>query len=258
MIRSLFPVLFQPPAGLWRRFLARTGYFRARTWLAARGGAIPDAHLYQPLYSPWLGAPDFEAEYGAIAAHTLVSRDRCYVLWRMIRQALALGGDVVECGVYRGGTALLIARAIAAASPGRRLLLFDTFKGLPTENRDIDRMGGGDLAETSVEAVGALLGEHANVSICPGFVPDSFAGRDIQRVAFAHVDLDLYQGTQGALAFLYPRMVPGGIMVIDDYGFPSCPGARRAVDEFFADRPEAPLCLPTGQCLVVRLDRPAS
>jgi len=47
--------------------------------------------------------------------------------------------------------------------------------------------------------------------------------------------------------------VTGGCMIFDDYGFPSCPGARRAVDEAFADKPEIPLCLPTGQCMVVKL-----
>ena len=48
-------------------------------------------------------------------------------------------------------------------------------------------------------------------------------------------------------------MIPGGMIVFDDYGFPSCPGARRAVDEAFANRPEVPICLPTGQALVVKL-----
>jgi O-methyltransferase len=67
------------------------------------------------------------------------------------------------------------------------------------------------------------------------------------------VNVDLYRSVRDCIEFLYPRMVPGGFLVFDDYGFPSCPGARRAVDEAFAKRPEVPICLPTGQCLVVKV-----
>src|SRR5262249_36185816 len=89
-----------------------TGYFRLRTWLANRGATVKDAHLYQPLFSPWEGEPEFERQYQAIRKHTLVSRDRCHVLWRTLQQALHLPGEVVECGVFRGGPALLAARTI--------------------------------------------------------------------------------------------------------------------------------------------------
>ncbi len=58
-----------------------------------------------------------------------------------------------------------------------------------------------------------------------------------ERVAWAHIDVDIYAAVRDCLEYLYPRMAPGGMIVLDDYGFPSCPGARRAVDEFFAGRP---------------------
>ena len=61
------------------------------------------------------------------------------------------------------------------------------------------------------------------------------------------------ESIRDAVEYVYPRLVPGGCLIFDDYGFPSCPGARQAVDELFANRPEVPLCLPTGQALVVKL-----
>jgi len=73
------------------------------------------------------------------------------------------------------------------------------------------------------------------------------------KVSFAHIDLDLYQGVFDTLAFVYPRMPAGGVIVFDDYGFASCPGARRAVEEFFDDKPEKPLALHTGQAVVHKL-----
>jgi O-methyltransferase len=84
-------------------------------------------------------------------------------------------------------------------------------------------------------------------------MPQTFEGFCLERVSWVHIDVDIYQSVRDCIRFLYPRLVPGGFMVFDDYGFPSCPGARRAVDEAFASLPEVPLCLPTGQCLVIKL-----
>jgi O-methyltransferase len=249
------PEEFQPPRDLGRRILSASGYFRFRTWLGSRGRPVPDAHLYQPLYSPWEGAPDFADHERAIRKHTLVSRDRCYVLWRTLQQALRLPGDLVECGVFRGGTALLEARTLAMhEDPARRQLhLFDSFQGMPDDISPAESYRSKDLGRTSPEHVRQLLAEYPFARLHVGFIPHSFAAIELGQVAWAHVDLDIYEPIRDAIAFLYPHLVAGGFLVFDDYGFPSCAGARRAVDEAFADKPEVPLCLPTGQCLVVKL-----
>jgi O-methyltransferase len=253
-IRRLLPEEFQPPRDLPRRLLAGSGYFHFRTWLAGRGTTIPDAHLYQPLFSPWHGTPEFAEHDRAIRKHTLVSRDRCFVLWRTLQQALRLPGDVVECGVFRGGTALLEARTLAGmGAAGRQLHLFDSFQGVAEEVSPEESFCPGQFGRTSAAHVRQLLAEYPFVRLHVGFVPDTFVGLELDQVAWAHVDLDLYEPIRDAIAYLYPRLVPGGFLIFDDYGFPSCPGARRAVDEAFADKPEVPLCLPTGQCLVIKL-----
>ena len=84
-------------------------------------------------------------------------------------------------------------------------------------------------------------------------IPDTFAGLSDARFCFAHIDLDLYQGVRDSLDFLYPRLSHGGVIVLDDYGFASCPGARKAVDEFFQDKPERPLALSTSQAIIHKL-----
>jgi O-methyltransferase len=253
-LRRIIPVEFNPPLDLPKRILAACGYFRLRTWLGNRGRTVPDAWLYRPVFSPWDGLPGFEEHYRAVKKHTVVSRDRCYVLHQTLRQALRQSGGVVECGVFRGGTALLEARTLAAVEgEARRLHLFDSFQGMGTNISDDDSFQQGHFSRTSAEHVRALLAPYPFVDMHVGFIPDTFAGLNLERIAWAHVDLDLYQSVRDAIAYLYPRLVPGGFLIFDDYGFPSCPGARRAVDEMFADRPEVPLCLPTGQCLVVKL-----
>lgn len=255
LARRLIPVEFQPPpVGVTRRLVARTGYFRLRTRVAAHGDRIPDESLYQPLYSPWLGDPDFERVYAATDGRTLVSRDRCYVLWRTLQQALALDGELLECGVFRGGTALLEATTVREAGRERPLHLVDSFAGMPETTTGVDRFREGDFATTSADDVRRALAPFPFARVHQGYIPEILERIELGPLAWAYIDVDIYAAVRDCLEFVYPRMLPGGTIVLDDYGFPSCPGVRRAMDEFFAaGRPEVPLCLPTGQGLVAKL-----
>lgn len=253
LIRRLLPLEIQPPHQLIRRFLVRLGYFRARTWLGAHGVHVPDIGLYQPLFSPWEGLAEFERLYQRARQHTLVSRDRCYILAQTLRQATHLQGIAMECGVFRGGTALLEAMIIAECAQVRPLHLFDSFEGMPETTTGLDRFQKGDFSSTSAGKVAGLMASYPFATMHVGFIPQTFQRFDPGPVAWAHVDVDIYQAVKDSIEFIYPRLVQGGFLVFDDYGFPSCPGARRAVDEAFADRPEVPICLPTGQALVIKL-----
>jgi O-methyltransferase len=256
MIRKIIPGEVQAPPNVFREVLVRSGYFKLRTKLAAHGMKVPNADLYRPLFSPWEGEPSFEKDYQLIRDHTLCSRDRCYVLKMTLSQALLNEGDVFECGVFRGGTALLEAITLDANSDGRvgkKLHLFDSFRGMPDSAPGIDRIKGGDLGTTSVENVAALLKNFPFAEIHAGFIPQTFSDLQVSKICWAHIDVDIYQSVHDCIDYIYPKLTPGGVMIFDDYGFPSCPGARRAVDEAFASLPEVPLCLPTGQCLVMKL-----
>lgn len=212
---------------------------------------IPDAELYRPLFSPWL-APGFQRYYEIAAPHSLVSLDRCYVLYRLSRHALHVPGNFWECGVYKGGTASLFVAILREQGSVKKLHLFDTFEGMPQTDAEKDLHKKGDFSDTSLAAVQAHVDGGEIATFHPGFIPDTFARLDSERIAFAHIDVDIYQSVMDCLVYIYPRLSPGGVIVFDDYGFPSCPGARRAVDDFFAVRPEVPLCLTTGQAIVFR------
>lgn len=211
----------------------------------------PGTDLYEPLYAPW-NDPEFRRVADVARPRTLVTPDRLYVLERLLRQTLALPGEVMECGVYRGGTAALLARLVEEAGADKRLYLFDTFAGMPAADAERDRHREGDFADTSLEAVRAFVGAAGRCDFRPGRIPETFAGLDALTLAFCHVDLDLYRAILDTCAFAWPRLAVGGAMVFDDYGFPSCPGAREAVDEFFADKDAFPLCLQTGQAIVYK------
>ncbi len=225
---------------------------------------IPCAELYRPQFSPWFGGGDaaFRALYEPIRPYSLVSSDRCYVLYTAARQVAAVhgtAGEWWECGVYKGGTAMLLASLIerVARDSGSpiTLRLFDTFEGMPETDagRDVHRKG--DFADTDQRSVRARVPQ-AFVHLHPGLIPRTFHGLEGKRIALAHVDVDIYSSVTDCSAFLYPRMLGGGILIFDDYGFATCPGARQAVDEFFAGKPEVPFVLPTGQALVFIAPRP--
>jgi O-methyltransferase len=229
------------------------GFYRLRTRLAAKGVTIANNDLYRPLFSPWEGLAEFRRSYDRVSSHTLVSPDRCWILLHFMRHAISLDGDFVEFGVFRGGTALLAAEALREANDDRALHLFDSFAGMPQTSTG-EAFDAGDFDRTSEEAVRALIvPSGANVTFHVGFIPDTFEGTDIAALAFAHVDVDLYQSVIDCVEYAYPRLVPGGIMIFDDYGFPSCSRSREAVDQVFASMREEPIYLPTGQALVIKL-----
>jgi len=131
--------------------------------------------------------------------------------------------------------------------------LFDSFEGLPEPGaEDGSYWHAGDLA-CSEEAARHNLAGFSHIEYYPGWIPSRFPDVADHRFCFVHVDVDLYWPTRDSLDFFFPRLYPGGMLVCDDYGFDSCPGARRAMDEFFADRRERVIHLPTGQGMVIKL-----
>lgn len=213
---------------------------------------IQDRSAYQPRFRPWL-LPQWQRRFTATRGLTLVSDDRLYVLALLLEQALMTGdGDIAECGVYRGGTARLLLDTMRAARSSRRLYLCDTFSGMPDPDRTVDLHRKDDFGDTSEALVHADFADAGDVELVPGIIPDSLAPLADRRFCFVHIDLDLHASISGAARFFYDRISPGGFLIFDDYGFSSTPGARRAVDEFFADKRETPLVLATGQCVVFK------
>jgi O-methyltransferase len=206
-----------------------------------------------PLYLPWLDDANLVPDMEDVELLSVNDRPRLYYLAALARQAAAGGGAMAECGVFRGGSALVIAQVISS-SP-RRLYLIDSFAGLstPDPRRDIS-YAVGQYAFRDVRSVAALMSPF-DACIVQGWIPEVLAELPETDWSFVHVDVDLYEPTSGACRYFYDRLIAGGIMLFDEYGFPSCRGERRAVDEFFTSRPESPVVLPTGQAFIVKAAR---
>jgi O-methyltransferase len=96
------------------------------------------------------------------------------------------------------------------------------------------------------------VGHDDLVSYYKGWIPHAFEGLVESAIALAHVDVDIHRSVRDCCEFIFPRLSSGGFMVFDDYGFPCCPGARAAVDAYFAGTGLQPLVLPTGQAIVFK------
>jgi O-methyltransferase len=209
------------------------------------------------VFQPWLHdahIANLMRELNAAKSTTLVSNERLWTIKWAFFQTQSIRGEIWEAGVYRGGVARLI-RALMIDHGGTnrsKLRLFDSFAGLPDGRDGIDFHGRGEFGDTSLPEVQAFVGKDEFIDYRAGWIPDTFTGLDRSLIRLAHVDVDLYDSTLNCLAHIYPKLALGGIIVLDDYGFLSCPGVRKAVDEFFSDKPDLPLSLPSGQAFVVR------
>lgn len=210
-----------------------------------------DKPLYNPYYSPWLGEVEFMSHYGSGKLRTLVSPDRCYVVYSMLKQSVHVDGFVFECGVYKGGMAQIMASVLKSYNSSKRLVLFDTFEGLPVSDADKDDHKKGDFADTSANDVIKSVNYH-RTTVEKGFIPDTFRPYDSEKIAFAHVDVDIYQSVLDCLKFIFPRLSVGGVIVVDDYGAPQCYGARLAVDEYFSSTKTVPLVLSGCQAVIFK------
>lgn len=154
------------------------------------------------------------------------------------RQAFHAEGDFIEMGVYRGGTALLLAEALRQWHPRGRLDLLDSWQGMPkpTFEDGAALIGEGFFADASEAAVRQLLQAHGLLDLCTthaGWFEDTLPALR-GPFSFAHVDCDYYAPVLFCLRHLLPRMTARGTIVIDDYGSEgprSFPGVARAVHQ---------------------------
>ncbi len=209
-------------------------------------------------YAPWTTDTQFLAVNEVIREHTLVDRYRCYELWSLVAQAMKVPGDLLEVGVWRGGTgALIAARAAAVADGVRTVYLADTFTGVVKAGPKDRYYTGGEHANTSASHVQGVLDSLSleNTSILEGIFPDDTAGElDNAQFCFCHIDVDVYQGARDVTEWVIPRLSRGGIIVYDDYGFYGCEGVTEYVDSIASHPSLTFLHNLNGHAVLVRID----
>jgi O-methyltransferase len=178
---------------------------------------------------------------------------RVHVLAWAASHALQLEGDFVECGVFRGFSTAVLASFLDFASVPKQWYLYDTFSGVPEdqENAGSDRVE--QYEDPSLyDSVRTRFAGYPNVIVIRGRVPEVLLGKSPERVALLHLDMNSAAAEIGALDVLFSRVVPGGIVVLDDYGWLHYREQKDAEDDFFDARGYRVLELPTGQGIVLK------
>jgi O-methyltransferase len=187
-------------------------------------------------YSPWNKDCLFQQVYALVQGYTLVDKYRCYELWKLIEQSAKLNnGSIIEIGVWRGGTGALIAGQAKKCDIGDKVFLCDTFTGVEKAGPKDSSYKGGEHADTTRQVVEELIFKRMNldnVEILEGIFPDQTAHLiEGCNFRFYHIDVDVYQSAKDIVDWIWDRIVPGGMVVYDDYGFESCDGITKYVEE---------------------------
>ena len=189
----------------------------------------------------------YERYCGTVNYHSL---DRKYALDQLVKVVAVVEGDTVECGGFRGASSYLICRRIAGSK--KTHYIFDSFEGLSKPGpEDGSHWRAGEMASDEA-MIRENLRDFDYVVYHKGWIPEKFHEVEDRRFSFVHIDVDLYQPTLDSLAFFYPRLTSGGIILCDDYGFITCPGQKKAMDVFFSHKPEPIVALPTGQGFIIK------
>jgi hypothetical protein len=196
----------------------------------------------------------------AVAPYTMTSPERIYSLINALKHVVQSGipGEIVECGVWKGGSMMAAAMTLMRLGSLRDLHLFDTFQGMPPPD-SIDRDYAGrsaaeqlleeDRATSRIWCIAGLEEVQRNLAstgypagrlrFVPGRVEETIPRFAPQQIALLRLDTDWYESTRHELVHLYPRLSVGGVLIIDDYGY--WQGARQACDEYLAALSQPPL-----------------
>jgi O-methyltransferase len=191
-----------------------------------------------------------------VKQYTMTSKERLFALCDAVSYVVKhqIGGDIVECGVWKGGSMMAVADTLLKLNDtSRELYLFDTFEGMsePTEqDRDFTGESANSLlAKQKLDESSAMwcysplekvqesvlgVGYPSNkVHFVKGKVEETLPYEGLGKIAILRLDTDWYESTKHELIHLFPLIAPGGVLIIDDYGW--WEGARQAVDEYIAE-----------------------
>ncbi len=213
-----------------------------------------DMRIYNK-HTNWQDDPEVLAVMRRFDPHYPRIKERQFFLYNLARSLRHLPGDSAECGALDGASSHVIMSALGDDRPHH---IFDSFSGLsqPSEH-DIPKteavraLQAGEFA-SPLENTRRNLAAHAQAVFYEGWIPERFGEVADKRFRLVSIDVDFYEPTRDSVRFFYPRLVPGGAIICDDYGFNTCPGARKAMDEAAECFGRQVVHVPTGQGLLIK------
>lgn len=257
VIRSLGRLLPTPVRSRIKRLAKRPNYVKLQHRPTFNSDGLVTVHNCD-----FVADPKFKAAYEA--GERTGSWKGANIAWRAhvacwaARQAMNLDGDFVECGVNRGGLSRAVCEYVDFETSGRTFYLLDTFQGLVAEQVTAEERALGISAslggyyEECYSDVVATFNKYPNVKIVRGPVPDTLPQVATERVAYLSIDMNCVAPEIAAAEYFWDRLVPGAVVVLDDYGWSNHILQKRAFDEFARACGIEVLSMPTGQGLMIK------
>ena len=261
------------------RFKIRTRKFAARIFDLVLYGVVRPYHqnvfwgdrlLTLDKTAGFLSEPGFAAALAQADSSTGQNQYRSPqgITWRYntliwaARTCMAVPGDFVECGVYRGDMTWMITEMVDLRRASKKFYIYDTFTGFDRQYSSAADFPGApqyleniDKEYRASDIEGYVCNRFRTkdyVVVTKGIVPDILHQIAPERIAFLHLDMNSPRAETGALEVLLDRVAPGGIVIFDDYGWKHFQNHKEATDKFVAERSQVILELPTGQGLMIK------
>lgn len=209
-------------------------------------------------YAPWLSDKAFMSIYHKIKTQTLVDVYRCYELWELTKQVHQQNANAafLEVGVYKGGTAAVISTQLKQLNANATFYLADTFTGVAKASEKDSMYVGGEHADTSEILVEQTIKPIYNhYKILEGIFPNHTEHLIHQNELFrlCHIDVDVYESAKDVVHWVWQKLMVGGIIVFDDYGFASCNGVTNLVNEYKSLTDRLVLHNLNGHAIIIKL-----
>ncbi len=187
-------------------------------------------------YAPWLSDIQFQQTLLDVKSHTLIDTYRLWELWWLLEQLKEIPGNILEVGVWRGGSGALLAQRAEQLGLSATTFLCDTFQGVVGASEKDNWYKNGEHADTSPKVVEGLMQELKirSANILTGRFPEESAHlipTSEQTFRLCHIDVDVYESARATVDWVLEKLSPGGVIVFDDYGAFKCAGVTQLVNE---------------------------
>lgn len=230
---------------------------------------VVDRFVWEPFVAP---NPNLQLYFDAQSQSRNEANDnfykqlRFYSLQQITRHVMShqIPGDIAECGVWKGHSAFIIASILASSKQPKEFHIFDSFEGGLSAKALEDKAIVRPLTEAQIELEKKIFtSTEAEVKNClksfpfihlhSGWIPQRFSAVENKQFCFVHIDVDLFEPTRDSLSFFWPKLVPGGAIVVDDYALAQFPGCKVAVDKFLAQTTVHMFYeVPLGACFIFK------
>ena len=200
----------------------------------------------------WKQDQEFVKIRKSVLGRSMLDTRKLHLFYNFAKATVGRSGHIAEVGVYKGGTAKVLIEIFRNDPTRPQIHLFDTYEGMVEAKVSGEVFRKGDLGDTSLESVQDFLGISSLIHYHKGDIESTRSDVGELKFKFVHIDVDYYQSIVDCFDFFYQRLLPGGIIVFDDYGAVSCPLASKAVNECCLIHGLNPIYLYTTQAIIIK------